>query len=391
MTHYLNESDLGVIYLYTSLTVLLVPFIGFGTPMVLTVEYFKLDKANYAEYLSAGLLIPLVSALIFASIFAIAPNIILKFNHINYLFVVLLPLNCLMIVFSETVLALVRNRQNSVLFATVIIGRNLIEISLTIFLVVGLSEASWEGRLGSVTITLIIASLAFAYALRRWGYLSPKISKKNIVEIVRTGLPFIPERLAIFVMYNSAGFFINHFQSTGDVGFYSAGAQIASIVNVSTTALIGLFQPYIFKNLMGEPNFSNLRKAVYAFIGISFLISATMAISAPWIFYWFIGPKFQASSIYAFNLIIGYFFWAIYAVFMSFLLFKKKNRLVMLISIAGMALSISLNAAFVYRYGALGATYSSIVVFFCMAMMMGCFAHRSYDLRFLLSTELRKK
>jgi len=79
-------------------------------------------------------------------------------------------------------------------------------------------------------------------------------------------------------------------------------------------------------------------------------------------------------------LTIGFFFWAIYNIFLAFLLNVKMNKTIMMISIIGMTCSVILNFINVKMFGAIGATYTSITVYFLMAAMVIYFVHRHYNL-----------
>ncbi|MDP9230806.1 MAG: polysaccharide biosynthesis C-terminal domain-containing protein, partial [Bacteroidota bacterium] len=78
---------------------------------------------------------------------------------------------------------------------------------------------------------------------------------------------------------------------------------------------------------------------------------------------------------------IGLFFWAIYNVFIAFLLNLKKNKLIMFISILGMILSLLANFLNVRNFGALGAAYTSILVYFSMAAITIFFVHKYYGIQ----------
>ena len=66
---------------------------------------------------------------------------------------------------------------------------------------------------------------------------------------------------------------------------------------------------------------------------------------------------------------------------LPFLLHNKKNKQIMAISIAGMLLSIGFNFYNVRHFGALGATYTSILVFATMCLLTLYSVHRIYNLK----------
>jgi O-antigen/teichoic acid export membrane protein len=99
------------------------------------------------------------------------------------------------------------------------------------------------------------------------------------------------------------------------------------------------------------------------------------------VFKYFVGNAFKPGQKYAIYLVIAFFFWAIYNMLLPFLLNKKKSKLIMSISIVGMLLSIGLNFYNVRHFGALGATYTSIIVFATMCLLTLYSVHKIYNLK----------
>lgn len=365
LTHHLSEADFGIINLYNSFTIFIIPFVGVGIQFTLSVDYFKMDEAAYRTHFSNAVLIPITSCLILTVLSLIFFYPLQQLIKVNFFFALTLPLSGLLIVLNDVMLSLIRNREKHILYAGFTIARNLVEIGLTILFVVVLGMA-WKGRLGSALIGVIASGGVVYYLVQKWKLYNGNYKKDEIRKIVITGLPFIPERLAIFVLAYSDRFFIDFYRGIGDVGYYSAGAQIGVIVNLCTLTLISTFHPYIFKNL-STLDYRNVKKATVTFIGISFLATAVVIISTPFLFKFFIGKNFQPGQVYAKLIAIGCFFWSIHAVFIAYLLYLKKNRGIMAISILGTILSVTLNFINVKKFGAIGATYTSIFVYFFMA------------------------
>jgi O-antigen/teichoic acid export membrane protein len=384
LTHHLNEIDYGIINLYGSFTIFMVPFISMGIQFTVSVDYFRMDAVAYSRHFANAVIIPLISCLVFTLIFLAFYQPLREVIKVNLFFAIALPFSCFLIIINEIGLSLMRNKERHYLYASFTIAKNLLEIGLTILLVVVLGMA-WQGRLTSALLTLIINGLAIYFIIRKWKLFDGVFRKKEIIEIAKASLPFVPERLAIFVLAYSDRFFIDYFYKTGDVGYYGAGAQIALIVNLVILTLITTFFPFIFKNLAAS-NFNKVRKATLLYVGISIVVTASVIICTPFIFTYFIGRNFQVGQIYAKYLSIGFFFWAVYNVFVAYLLYLKKNRLIMTISILGMLISIGLNLFNVPKFGPIGATYTSMTVYFFMAAASMLAVNKYYNLRKLFST-----
>jgi O-antigen/teichoic acid export membrane protein len=381
LTRHLNEVDYGIINLYNSTSILLVAFISCGVQFVLNVDYFKLPKEQYRKRFSNSIIIPVLIFLILTIGFLVFNYPIQRLVKSNFFFTAVLPLTCLLILVNDIVLGLIRNREKHFLFAGFSISKSLFEVSLAIIFIVFMGWG-WEGRITGSFITLIL-SCAFAFFLfRKWGFLTTDIRLNEIKPVFKYGLPFIPERLAVFFMFYSDRFFIDYFEGTADVGFYSAGAQIAIILNLICHSLNSTFYPYFYKRLaMDKPDYAGLRKGIFAFGGIATITMLGLIAVTPLVFKYFVGNAFKPGQKYAIYLVIAFFFWAIYNMLLPFLLNKKKSKLIMSISIVGMLLSIGLNFYNVRHFGALGATYTSIIVFATMCLLTLYSVHKIYNLK----------
>ncbi len=381
LTRHLNEVDYGIINLYTSTSILLVAFISCGVQFVLNVDYFKLPKELYRKRFSNSIVIPCIIFLILSIGFLIFNYPIQRLVKSNFFFTAVLPFTCFLVLVNDIVLGLIRNREDHYLFAIFSISKNLLEVSLVILFIVFL-HWGWQGRISGSFITLII-SCVFAFLLfKKWGFWTSDITLHEIKPVFKYGLPFIPERLAVFFMFYSDRFFIDYYEGTDDVGLYSAGAQIAVILNLMCHSLNSTFYPFFYKRLAKDkPDYAGLRKGVLAFGGIASVTMLSLIVATPFIFKYFVGSHFRSGQKYAIYLVIGFFFWAVYNMLLPFLLHNKKNKQIMAISVTGMFVSIGLNFYNVKHFGALGATYTSIIVFATMSLLALLAVHRIYNLK----------
>lgn len=381
LTHHLTEIDYGIINLYNSFIILLMPFISIGVPFVLNVDYFKMDRDSFSRQFTNALVLPVGACILFTLLILLFHTTIESVTKVNYFFVAVAAFSCLLIVLNDVALNLLRNKERYFLFSGFAIGKNLLEVSLTILLVIGLGY-SWTGRLGSNLIALTLAGMVITFLIFKWKLFNKKLDLKMVGAIALAGLPFIPERLALFTIGYSDRFFIDHFSGTADVGYYGAGAQLAMVVNLSILTLNNTFYPKLFRGL-SRPSVEKkeVNKVIGMYLGISFIITLTVIAFVPLFFRYFIGPKFRPGEAFAIYLSIGFFFWSVYNIFVAFLLNFKKNRLIMKISIMGMVISMCGNLFAVKRFGAIGATYISMLVYFSMAVVTIYYVHRFYNLK----------
>jgi O-antigen/teichoic acid export membrane protein len=230
LTHYLTETDYGIISLYTSVSAFLLPFIAVGVQYIIGIDYFKLSGEDFRKHFTNAIFIPVLTTFFFTIVFLFANQFVQKFINVNFFFAVALPFTCFLTIISDIFLTLLRNSSRHSLFMGFSMIKNSIEAGLVLLFVIALGY-HWEGRLGASVLTLFPAFLFVGYMMRRWKYGEGKVDKNAVIRNFRAGLPFIPERLAIFVLLSSDRFFINHFSGLAKVGLYGAGAQLAVIIS----------------------------------------------------------------------------------------------------------------------------------------------------------------
>jgi O-antigen/teichoic acid export membrane protein len=160
--------------------------------------------------------------------------------------------------------------------------------------------------------------------------------------------------------------------STREVGLYSLGSQIASVIYLVIVSLNSAYHPYLFRRL-AEGLHGKLHKTTWLYVGACAITVFGVFIVIPFLFKFFIAQRYHSAQPYAYLLCGGYFMWGVYNAFLGYLLYLKKNRQIFYISITGMLASLGLNIMLVPRFGATGAAITSIVTYSLMAVV--CFGY----------------
>jgi O-antigen/teichoic acid export membrane protein len=378
LTHYLRTEDYGIINLYSSFLTLIMPFVSCGVFYPLSVQYYKKDNIQYRQFFSEAQVLTLVSLLVFSFFFIIFRTQLSQFLHVTPVWIVILPFTVWWVMNNEIIMMMCRMKNRPWGFAFFAVSRNLVEIVLTIVFVIGLGLA-WEGRLLSAVVAPVLLGLSSLLVLYRWKLYTNTISWKQVWGIAWVSLPFIFERLSIFVLGNSDKYFIDKFdiKGTEQVGLYSVGAQIASIIFLVILSLNSAYHPYLFQNI-ARGNMQKVRKVTGLYILGAAGIVGALFLGMPLLFHWFINDRFRGAQVFAYYLSGGYFMWGLYNAFLGYLLFHGKNRLILYISLSGMLLSVISNFFMVPYFGAIGAAITSILTYTFMATMSIIFSWRYF-------------
>lgn len=371
LTHHLSTYDYGIINLYSSFLIFLTPFISGGILYPISVEYFKRPKESYSAYFTNAQVIPLVSLAIFTLLCVFFQYPLSRLLKVSVFWVWVMPLTAWWIMINETTMIITRNKNLPFQFAFFSVSKNIVEIILTAILVISLHWA-WRGRLLSALLAPMLIGVISIYLFSRWKLVYKKISWISVGRIFILCIPFIFERLAIFVLGYSDKYFIDKYDQNGtnEVGLYGLGSQLATIIYVVVISMSSAYQPHLFKRL-SEGFKGKIHKTTLLYIGACLLTVLGMYVAIPLIFRFFIGTKFQEAKLYAYILCSGYFMWGIYNAFLTYLIYLEKSRQILFISVLGMITSLSLNMIMVPRYGAYGAAIVSVVTYSIMAI--ACF------------------
>ncbi len=369
LTHYLTTYDYGIINLYSSFLILLMPFLTGGILYPLSVEYFKRPRETYSAYFVNANAIPLVSLVLLTILCIAFQHPLSRFLKVTEVWIWIMPATAWWIMINETAMMITRNKNKPLQFAFFSVGKTLAEISLTVGLVIGLHWA-WQGRLFSAAAAPVLLGIISIYLFKRWGLLSRKINWSITRRIFLLSLPFVFERLTVFVLGYSDRYFIDKFDLNGtkEVGLYALGSQLATIIYLVIISMNSAYQPHLFKKL-SEGFKGKIHKTTVWYIGACAAAVVGLFIAIPVLFHFFIDNDYQDAKPYAYILCSGYFMWGIYNAFQAYLIYMEKNRQILFISLVGMITSLSLNISIVPRFGAEGAAIVSVITYSVMAVL----------------------
>ncbi|RYE01568.1 MAG: hypothetical protein EOP50_01755, partial [Sphingobacteriales bacterium] len=381
LTHLLSAEDYGIINLYAAFSIFLTPFIGVGMQVMIGVDFFKLSEEDFKHQFVNSMALPLFSTILFSVLFLLFHQQVQDLLHVNFFFAVTFPLCCFMILVSDIILILMRDKGLHYSFAGFSIAKNIVEIIATVVFIFFIPLA-WKGRLIGSTSALVLGLIIAIFLVRRWRLHEGRFNYARFKENLKIGLPLVPERLAVFVLSFSDRFFIEHFSTVKDVGLYGAGAQVSVIVRLTIVTLVTTYQPAILRELaQTSPNYQVLSRTMLRFIGACAVTTLLMLAATPLIFHFFIGKEFLPGRNYAFFLTLGMFFSGMQTMFNTYLLFLKKNRLLMMTSLIAVVVCCLLHYVNVKTFGPIGATYTSVILYALISSVTLYNVHRFYGLR----------
>ncbi|MEO5999785.1 MAG: oligosaccharide flippase family protein [Ferruginibacter sp.] len=387
-TNVLTKSDIGLISLFSSAIIFLMPFISMGVLQSASTDYFKLNKKDFRDYFTTSLLLPTGVFILSLGVFFLFRNgFIAKYNF-PVSFIWLIPVVTFLSFISQHVINLIRNEEKPNLFMRAVLGRLFIEIALAIIFISGLSMA-WEGRIMGIVISFgVFAIYAFYYFIHK-GYLFGEIKKQVIKDELVFSVPIITMQFSVFCMNYSDAFFLSRFtnDNNAEVGVYAIACIFASIIITLCSALLQYILPRIYK-MLSEPviNYASIRKLFVGYFAIMTAGLLFLLLFVPLAYKFMVHKDYLPGLNYYWLICIGYYFWTIAYLFFSFLLYYKHKRKIIAMSATFACISLISNYFFVKNMGSNGAAISVFCSYLIVLMITLIFTRKQMSFIFKKNT-----
>ena len=369
LTNVISPQQNGILSLWSVFIMLIIPFILMGFSNSVVMEYSKLSKEEYKSFFSSSLMLSTISFLLILIIFLSLGNFVSRVIGAPYLLLFWGLIYAYLNIYFEGLLAYLRALNKPAEFFKVSIAKNIVEVSLIVWLVID----SKKGAEGKVISSLIAAGAMFLYTLyyfKKQGLLTNNIKKRYINIELKFGVSQIFFQFNLFVLASTDKYLIAHMlHDTAGLGVYFVANQFAFVINVLVTAFFLSYQPLLYSYLsnLTIENKYKLVKIKYLFAGFLLICTILLCIATPMFYHLFIKNKDYHSGIpyVAWNA-FAFFFWGLYALFLGYLYYYRKNRVVIIFSVLSSILCITLNYFLIRQFKIMGAAYADLITYFIL-------------------------
>jgi O-antigen/teichoic acid export membrane protein len=239
----------------------------------------------------------------------------------------------------------------------------------------------FKNELNLFKYLLIWASCSWFSMIVSMLYLKRNLDIKNfrfykpdyswIIKGVRNSSIFFISSLSFLVIQFSDRFMIDLFYGKKMVGVYSAYSQFVNAIDVFVfSAIIMVMYPKLIKLFSNNKEYSKLfKKFKKSILVASVLLIVLGYFVSPLLFGFLEKPSF-ITNIKTFNmLLIGVFFLLMSYGYHYDLYIKKKDTLLLKISLFSMSLNVILNLYFIPNYGIFGASLATMISFFILFIL----------------------
>lgn len=200
-----------------------------------------------------------------------------------------------------------------------------------------------------------------------------------IIKGVRNSSIFFISSLSFLVIQFSDRFMIDLFYGKKMVGVYSAYSQFVNAIDVFVfSAIIMVMYPKLIKLFSNQKEYTTLFKSFKKSILVASVLLIVLGYFVSPILFSFLDKPSFITNIKTFNmLLIGVFFLLMSYAYHYDLYIKKKDTLLLKISLFSMSLNIILNLYLIPNNGIFGASLATMFSFFIMFLLKLIYSTRN--------------
>jgi O-antigen/teichoic acid export membrane protein len=273
-------------------------------------------------------------------------------------------------------------REQAWQYAALNIGSFTLSTLFIIYFVVGRGEGAVGNLQGRLIGVLIISLPALVVILRNirlaWRPLAIRAA-------LAFALPLVPHLLSLWVLNVSDRFILERYVSLSDIGVYTLGYQVATILQVFAISMSNSITPYYYQTAATQPDApSSLGRISTYYLAALAWMSVGLVGLAPSVIRLIAieRPAYWAAAHIIPWLALGFFARGYYFVFLTALSYAKKLGLLPLVTIGAGVVNVVLNLWLVPHWGYMAAAINTFIAYAFQSVVMYFLAQRAYALEY---------
>ena len=184
-------------------------------------------------------------------------------------------------------------------------------------------------------VTFFIASMVLGNLFSGGNKITTERLKLSALYIFSFGVPLILHQSSFFIKGQLDRLFIYEQYSKADLGVYSAGVQVATVLPIILLALNKAIVPYYYQNLKeNKLSIQTIKKYTLLCIPLCIIPSMIGYVLPESMYVWFLGEKYVESKYYIVMYFLGYGANLPYLILVNYFFFYGKNMLISKITIS---------------------------------------------------------
>ena len=332
LSQVLDPNNFGLINLQMTYGLIFSTIISLGTESYLSVNFYQF-KTDYLSSIVFTILY--ISLIVFTIIFSLLLVVYMFCGDRLFsptLFVSAVA-NSAMSVVQNLALEVLRLNEKTQKYGLFVLSAGLLNVSLTVIFIYSY-QRTYQARIISQLAAGLIMAIASLIILSRSGYLRMRLMPwSNVKIMLKYGLPLVPHSSTVWLRTGLDRLYISHYLGSSSLGLYSFAYNLAGLLLMAGTAMNSVYSAGVFKNLSqgGSKGEKNLLQEIYR-LGVLFLILLVLGLTLGHLIVLNFFNQYSESRSLLLPLFVSAFAQCIYYLFVNYLLFYKKTKLLVSIT-----------------------------------------------------------
>lgn len=384
-THNISTANYGRLQIINTVGTILLTLVTFGFASALMKVYFRDAKTEEEKKNLIGTMFMFVVPISFAAtiaLYLLSPyisNFLLGSVEFKALFQILF-LNTFFLCFMTLGLALLRVKEHSKKYVGIVLSEFAVMMGLNFYFIVYLNLDIAGVLLANTAGYIISCVLLFPIILRNASF---KLSGFLLKKLWMFGIPIIPASIAMWFMDLSDRYFLEFFRSSDEVGVYSLGYKIGTIVSVLLVWPFQLSWPTIYFDASRRPDAGKFYSIVLTYFTlIGTFLALVLSVLAPEIIRLISGEAYWDAYKVVPLVAISYVFYGMHFVVAPGVHIMEKTKLYPLLVAIPAGINVGLNFWIVPRYGMVGAAMTTLVSFLLVIILTYFVSNHFYPIKY---------
>lgn len=362
----LEPKDYGLVDLFRSISMVMVPLLGLSAVQSIGRFYFDLEEVTFKKFVSSIQIFQFFTSTIAIVILLISSCWIEK----EYFILLLLSV---VFFFSnqhiESLLVVYRVENKAVSFLFIRVLNIVLELSILYVLYLSFTQLDWQFRVYPTVIASLTVAVVVFLKFRKLGYrLTFSLKLLKVALIYST--PLILHMLSGYVLNIGDRFFIKLYLTEEDLGNYAVAYQIGMAINFFYTSFNLAWTPTYFR-WMKEGRVTQIKK-VKKIIHVLLPILGILVLLCWFTFkeLFLANSRYNVSNHIVIVILIANTIFSFYKFDANFYLYNKNTQKLSKLSLLSALISIASNLVLIPKYGIIGAAYSTLAAFIILYLLV---------------------
>lgn len=363
----LKPEDYGLIELFRSLTLILIPIVGLSTLSSVDRFYFDNNKNDYEKLISTLIIFHFINGIIIFILISIFSSFL---SDKYFILCVYALIYCVFNQIFEIYLVILRVKQKALNFLALRFLGVAIDLGLLFGFYYILDVHDWKYRVYPSVISSVIAGLLIVFLLFIRERMPFKFNLKALKESVIFSAPLIIHMISGYILNLSNRFFILNYQGETELGNFSLAFQIGMAISFVYTSFNMAWTP-TFYDWMNKQKFNQIKKVRVLIYSI--LIIGGILLFISWLIMSKYFPnleKFNISSLTIAILLSSFILLSLYKFEGNYFFYRKTTSKLSIYTFISCVVAVILNFIFIPKYSTLGAAISTFFSYLTLYLLV---------------------